>query len=177
MTDEAEKLDSSARWHFQSHRRTRTTRFRRVVCTVQSLPCLFVHASISSLTFRSRGNVSITLHSRRPSPRRGLPSGQERTCHSSSARKVPCCLEYNPRMPWDAVFACMARHAKQFWDNEVRRPAFQFITRGSSPSLLAHMVTVGIAPQNLASAPGQRALPDGGRAGSLPFEGKSRTTK
>ena len=68
----------------------------------------------------------------KPSPRRGLPSGQERTCHSSSARKVPCCLEYNPRMPWDAVFACMARHAKQFWDNEVRRPAFQFITRGSS---------------------------------------------
>ena len=113
----------------------------------------------------------------KPSPRRGLPSGQERTCHSSSARKVPCCLEYNPRMPWDAVFACMARHAKQFWDNEVRRPAFQFITKGSSPSLLAPMVTVGTAPQNLASAPGQRALPDGGRAGSLPFEGKSRTTK
>ena len=86
-------------------------------------------------------------------------------------------LEFNPRRPWDAIFTCMAHHADQFWDKEVR--SFQFITRGSSASLLAHKVTLGIvsARQNIACASGQRTLPDGNRAGSLPFQGQTWIAK
>ena len=57
--------------------------------------------------------------------------------------KLPYGLEYNLRMPWDAVFTYMAYHADQFGDKAVKRPpAFQHFTRGSSPSLLVPMVTL-----------------------------------
>ena len=80
--------------------------------------------------------LAFTLHSR---PAKSFQQGQ---------------LMDNPRMPWDAVFAYMAHHADKLWEEEVERQAFQFITRGSSPSLLAPMVTLSGAHalQNLASA-------------------------
>ena len=126
---EAEKLDSTAGWHFQSHRCTGITRCRRMVCMFQGVLCHLVRASLSSPTCGVRWNVTqlgdiftaldgylealrvligrvsgmlaLTLRSRRPSPRRSLPSGQEHF----SARKVALLagiqywLEYNPRMP------------------------------------------------------------------------------
>ena len=82
-----------------------------------------------------------------------------------------------PRMPWDAVSTFVAHHADQFWDKEVRRPPFQIITRGSSPSPDTHC-HFGHGPSSTTFRLCIRAadsLPDGSRSG--PFQDRSRIAK
>ena len=84
---------------------------------------------------------------------------------------------------WITIQECHGMRSSRFWHTmqtkEVRRRAFQVITRDSFTLLLAPMVTFGTAhaPQNLASASGQLTLPDGSRAGSFLFQGQSRFVK
>ena len=88
---------------FQSYRCAGTTRFPRMVCTFQSLPCPSDPVAMSRKvvtcaaldahleTFRvliGEHSECWHLHSRRPLPRRGFPSGQERAGQSFSARKA-----------------------------------------------------------------------------------------
>ena len=87
-----------------------------------------------------------------------------RVCQKLSARKLLYGLKYNPRMLWDAV---SRRRMQTTWGGE------------ETALTLGTMVTLGTAhaPHNLASASGQWTLPDGSRAGSLPFQGQSRIAK
>ena len=76
--------------------------------------------------------LAFTLHSRRPSPWRSLPSEQNGACQTFSARKVA----QQAGIPSSNAMRCGLHEngtpCRHFLDKEVRRPAFQFITRGSS---------------------------------------------
>ena len=64
--------------------------------------------------------LAMTLHSREVSPRRALPSGQERDCYSLSARDAASRAGLQSTNAMGAVFKYMAHHADQIWDKEVR---------------------------------------------------------
>ena len=104
--NEAEKLDSAARCHFQSHRCSGNTRFPRMVCVFQSLPVFqpsgpvgMSHKVVTCAALGAHLGAFCVLIGEFPEcwhllctaeyrARRSFSSGQEGACQRFSTRKV-----------------------------------------------------------------------------------------